>query len=124
MTDGRIRCATWSWTTWPHPPVPVRAGPTGVHAGVQAGERTGVPSGRSSWIDLEIAPASSVAVMGPSGCGKSTLLGLLAGLAIPTSGTVTVGGWPLSALPERERVRVPTTPARAWSTRPTTCCRT
>jgi putative ABC transport system ATP-binding protein len=55
--------------------------------------------------DLEIEAGQSVAVMGPSGCGKSTLLGLLAGLAIPTAGTVVIGGTTISALPERERVR-------------------
>jgi putative ABC transport system ATP-binding protein len=48
---------------------------------------------------------TSVAVMGPSGCGKSTLLGLLAGLAVPTRGTVTVGELVLSDLSERARVR-------------------
>jgi putative ABC transport system ATP-binding protein len=55
--------------------------------------------------DLKIEAGRSVAVMGPSGCGKSTLLGLLAGLAIPTAGTVVIGGTTISALPERERVR-------------------
>ena len=36
------------------------------------------------------------AVLGPSGCGKSTLLYLLAGLRLPQSGEVVVGGEPLS----------------------------
>lgn len=54
---------------------------------------------------LEVAPGGSLAVMGPSGCGKSTLLGLLAGLALPTTGTVTIGTETISTLNERDRVR-------------------
>lgn len=54
---------------------------------------------------LEIEGSSSVALMGPSGCGKSTLLGVLAGLAVPTRGSVTIGTTVVSGLSERERVR-------------------
>jgi len=54
---------------------------------------------------LFVEGGTSLALMGPSGCGKSTLLGLLAGLAEPTSGTVTIGATEVSALPERERIR-------------------
>lgn len=54
---------------------------------------------------VAVEGGTSLAVMGPSGCGKSTLLGLLAGLAVPTQGTVRIGGEPISALSERERVR-------------------
>ena len=56
-------------------------------------------------ISLTVGAGSSRAVMGASGCGKSTLLGLLAGLALPTDGTVTIGGVTISELDERERVR-------------------
>jgi putative ABC transport system ATP-binding protein len=54
---------------------------------------------------LEVGAGESVAIMGPSGCGKSTLLGLLAGLATPTSGTVTIGGTLISSLEEKARIR-------------------
>lgn len=54
---------------------------------------------------LTVEPGRSVAIMGPSGCGKSTLLGLLAGLDVPTHGTVAVGDTIVSALAERDRVR-------------------
>lgn len=55
--------------------------------------------------EIVVDGGSSLAVMGPSGCGKSTLLGLLAGLALPTQGTVSVGGESISSLAERARVR-------------------
>lgn len=45
---------------------------------------------------------SFTAVMGPSGSGKSTLLQSAAGLDTPTSGTVTLGGTPLTSLSENE----------------------
>ncbi len=39
-------------------------------------------------VDVDIAPASIVALVGPSGCGKSTLLRLVAGLEAPSAGTL------------------------------------
>jgi putative ABC transport system ATP-binding protein len=54
---------------------------------------------------ISVAGGTSLAVMGPSGCGKSTLLGLLAGLAVPTTGSVAIGPTMVSRLPERERIR-------------------
>jgi ABC-type lipoprotein export system ATPase subunit len=56
-------------------------------------------------VSLRVEGGNSVAVMGPSGCGKSTLLGLLAGLALPTAGTVAIGDETISELDERRRVR-------------------
>ena len=56
-------------------------------------------------VSLEVEGGTSVAIMGPSGCGKSTLLGLLGGLAVPTSGCVSIGDRAISTFPERERVR-------------------
>ncbi len=47
---------------------------------------------------------SSVAIMGPSGCGKSTLLSVLAGLAMPTKGSVTIGTTEITSLSESSRV--------------------
>ncbi|MEO5711697.1 MAG: ABC transporter ATP-binding protein [Nocardioidaceae bacterium] len=54
--------------------------------------------------ELDVAGGTSLAVMGPSGCGKSTLLGLLAGLALPTKGSVRIGADTISAMSERDRV--------------------
>ena len=43
-------------------------------------------------IDLEISRGEMVLIKGESGSGKSTLLSLLAGLDLPTSGSLTVAG--------------------------------
>ncbi|HKA61889.1 MAG TPA: ABC transporter ATP-binding protein [Methylomirabilota bacterium] len=48
-------------------------------------------------IDLEIPNGQFVSVVGPSGCGKSTLLSLVAGLRLPSSGTVLCDGEPMAA---------------------------
>ena len=47
-------------------------------------------------ISLDVAPARFVGVIGPSGAGKSSLLSILAGLAAPTAGKVTVDGVPVA----------------------------
>jgi NitT/TauT family transport system ATP-binding protein len=43
-------------------------------------------------IALEVRENEFVTLVGPSGCGKSTLLKLVAGLILPTAGTVRVQG--------------------------------
>jgi len=42
-------------------------------------------------IDLAVADGEMVVMVGASGCGKSTLLRIVAGLELPTSGTVKIG---------------------------------
>jgi putative ABC transport system ATP-binding protein len=49
-------------------------------------------------VDLDIPQGRFTAIMGPSGSGKSTLMHCLAGLDLPTSGSVHVGGVELTAL--------------------------
>jgi len=43
-------------------------------------------------IDLAIDDGAFVAVLGPSGCGKTTTLRMIAGLELPTSGRILLGG--------------------------------
>ncbi|MEJ2308931.1 MAG: ATP-binding cassette domain-containing protein [Gammaproteobacteria bacterium] len=54
-------------------------------------------------INFAIPAGTSVAILGASGSGKTTLLGLLAGLDVPTSGSVLIDGRDLGALDEDGR---------------------
>jgi putative ABC transport system ATP-binding protein len=54
-------------------------------------------------IDFAVEAGATVAIVGASGSGKSTLLGLLAGLDLPTSGTVRLAGHELGQLDEDAR---------------------
>jgi len=54
-------------------------------------------------VSFSVSAGESVAVVGASGSGKSTLLGLLAGLDVPSSGSVRIQGTELFALDEDAR---------------------
>jgi putative ABC transport system ATP-binding protein len=54
-------------------------------------------------ISFAIDEGQTVAIVGASGSGKSTLLGLLAGLDLPSSGSVTLLGQALYGMNEDER---------------------
>lgn len=56
-------------------------------------------------ITLDVQPGTSLAITGPSGSGKSTVLGLIAGLDVPTTGSVLIDGQEISMLPDRRRAR-------------------
>jgi len=43
-------------------------------------------------VDLQIEAGEFICLLGPSGCGKSSLLRMIAGLSLPTSGTMAVLG--------------------------------
>ncbi len=57
-------------------------------------------------LDLSLAKGDSLAIVGSSGSGKSTLLGLLAGLDLPSGGTVLLAGHDLGELDEDQRARL------------------
>ena len=52
-------------------------------------------------FDLTIAPGEFFAIVGPTGCGKSTTLGLIAGLARPQAGEVTLFDAPVDGVDRR-----------------------
>jgi putative ABC transport system ATP-binding protein len=54
-------------------------------------------------INFAVRAGEAVAIVGASGSGKSTLLGLLAGLDVPSSGTVRIQGEDLFAMDEDRR---------------------
>jgi len=57
-------------------------------------------------VNFEIPTGSYVAIVGPSGSGKTTLLGLLAGLDIPSRGSVLLDGANLTTMTEDERAQL------------------
>jgi putative ABC transport system ATP-binding protein len=57
-------------------------------------------------VTFAVEAGESLAILGASGSGKSTLLGLLAGLDVPSSGTVALNGADMFALDEDGRARL------------------
>ena len=57
-------------------------------------------------IDFSVNAGETLAIVGSSGSGKSTLLSLMAGLDVPTQGTVCLQGQDLFALDEDGRAQV------------------
>jgi putative ABC transport system ATP-binding protein len=56
-------------------------------------------------VDFQLVARESVAIVGASGSGKSTLLSILAGLDVPSSGTVRLAGVDLFSLDEDARAQ-------------------
>src|SRR5436190_7942955 len=54
-------------------------------------------------ISFDIAAGTLVTLLGPSGCGKTTTLRLIAGLELPTTGTIHIGNADVTQTPAAER---------------------
>jgi multiple sugar transport system ATP-binding protein len=54
-------------------------------------------------VSLSIADGEFMVLLGPSGCGKTTLLRAVAGLELPDSGQVVIGGRDVTYLEPRDR---------------------
>lgn len=59
-----------------------------------------------SMVSFRVENGEAVAITGSSGSGKSTLLGLMAGLDVPTSGSIKLLGHDLFSLDEEARARL------------------
>ncbi len=57
-------------------------------------------------VSIAAQPGEIVGLAGPSGSGKSTLLHMLAGLELPTDGTVQIQGTDTASLSSRKRTRL------------------
>jgi ABC-2 type transport system ATP-binding protein len=55
-------------------------------------------------VSLSVRRGQIVGLIGPNGAGKSTLLNLVAGLVLPTEGSVTVAGHPARSLAARRHL--------------------
>jgi len=67
---------------------------------LRTGTRTLVHS-----LDLALEPGEVLGILGANGAGKSTLLTVLAGLAVPAHGQVTLDGQPVVGLPPLTRAQ-------------------
>jgi len=54
-------------------------------------------------VDLTVPHGSFVCMLGPSGCGKTTLMRMVAGLDLPTSGTISLDGTDITSVPTHRR---------------------
>ncbi|HET9337716.1 MAG TPA: ABC transporter ATP-binding protein [Casimicrobiaceae bacterium] len=54
-------------------------------------------------VSFDVAAGTLVTFLGPSGCGKTTILRMIAGLELPTSGRVLIGGEDVTEVGAAER---------------------
>ncbi|MBC7951651.1 MAG: ABC transporter ATP-binding protein [Rhodospirillaceae bacterium] len=70
---------------------------------VYPGGRKGSPRTAVDGLSLSVAEGEFAILSGPNGSGKSTLFRILCGLALPSTGRVTIGGFDLFAQPAKVR---------------------
>ncbi len=56
-----------------------------------------------SGVSFTVAPGELVTLLGPSGCGKTTTLRMIAGLELPSEGTIKIAGQDVSQTPASGR---------------------
>ena len=54
-------------------------------------------------VSLTVPEGTFVCLLGPSGCGKTTLMRMIAGLDLPTKGSITLGGQDITGVPTHKR---------------------
>ena len=54
-------------------------------------------------VDLAVERGEFFGLLGPSGCGKTTLLRMIAGFETPDSGTISIDGEVMNAVPPHQR---------------------
>ncbi|MGR5488758.1 ATP-binding cassette domain-containing protein, partial [Vibrio alfacsensis] len=57
-------------------------------------------------VNLSIQEGESIAIVGTSGAGKSTLMTLLAGLDVPSNGTIQLLEQNISSLDDEARAKI------------------
>lgn len=67
-------------------------------------------------LDFSVAPGEFCAVVGPTGCGKSTTLTLVAGLELPSKGTVAIDGRPVTGVTDGVGFMFQTDAVFPWKT--------
>ena len=54
-------------------------------------------------VSLNVERGSLLTLLGPSGCGKTTILRMIAGLELPSAGTIRIDGQDVTTIPAHER---------------------
>lgn len=54
-------------------------------------------------VNLSVPDGTFVCLLGPSGCGKTTLMRMIAGLDLPSTGSITLGGDDITEVPTHKR---------------------
>ncbi|SVE22166.1 uncharacterized protein METZ01_LOCUS475020, partial [marine metagenome] len=67
------------------------------------GDRSGTEVTAVDHIDLTITDGEFFSLLGPSGCGKTTTLRMVAGLELPTAGSIRIHGEEMGLRPPNKR---------------------
>jgi ABC-2 type transport system ATP-binding protein len=65
-------------------------------------------------IDLSVPRGTIFGFLGPNGAGKTTTIRMIAGVLLPTSGRIVIGGDDLGAIPEIAKARLGYIPDRPY----------